>query len=591
MTLQATLNTTRTIISAAQKQLGNSSNNISNVDTKGYIRKELTHQSQVLGGHSVGLDPGSLTRVVDESKANALNKQVSLLEKFRTLSQFQGDIQGVLGAPGRDEILSDMITDFSSQLHHLSNNPLDAKDGARLAVIHSAQQICSYLNRFESDLQTFRENAEDQISTAVDEVNNKRKHLADINKGLDRADVDSKEHTNLLDQRDLALRDLSQNIHFTLEKNPSGSVRLFVGGQPLRDGEPLSFQKSSHISAQESYPEDLKGIHINTHDLTTNLMGGRLKGLFEVRDTVTTDIQEALDEFSVQFRDTVNDYQNRATAAIPPTQLTGIRSFETPSTDTFSGSGTLRLAVVDRTTGSFIEHRDVDLASFTTIEDLVSDFNTMDALTASVSENSPVTLSTTNENHGIALVSVGGEDAKETHTGFTCAHYFGFNNLLTTGESPDGSVDGGAGRLKVRENVAGNPKRLTTSKLFSDPVVSPGQHAVRQGNNEGLRDLIHALKEKTSFAAAGSLPAQNKSFHDYISGLFSAMTTSANETSTQFKEAENLHSILEEAMESISGVNMQDEFANIMTWQKSHRASSQLIKVVKEMMDDLMSIV
>lgn len=592
----------------AQAVMENESNNIANAMTQGYTKKIVTPLAQVLNGQGAGVAASIPQRQVNESFLIDERVKLSSSSYHQKKSEAFHLLQMGMGQPGQKNSLSEMIKDFSNKCESLtleSTSTLKRKE-----VLETLQTVTEKLTTLTGNIQKERMKSDKAIKSAIDEVNTKvleiheynQQILANTRAGLATGDLE--------DQRDNALRTIAKHVDLQITKTDNGEIFLqTTRGVSLLSSaiNTLNFSTTTTIDATNQYDPDpaLSGVnHITYSDSGGNLVNvtdlftsGDIAAHVEIRDRDLTNLQAQLDQLATTLRDKVNEAHNLGSGYPPATSLTGTRSFSDPATELFQGAGTLRLAVVNKTTGQFeTAPYDLDLGALgpVTINNLAANIDgNLAGANATVTAEGFLSLTTANPDHGLALIPVGG-NATENTTGLGFSHYFGLNDLLLSPGhvyDPATLVSGLSSQLSIREDLKTTDSLLSRGRL-NDALPTPnvGDHALRNGDNRAIVSLVDFLETPQFFPNTGGLGEKQLTLTDYSSEIISEAARRAKNAQASFERESRELSNIKDAQGQIGGVNMQESLLNLMDYQKIYMGSSKVISVEKENFKHLMSI-
>lgn len=203
-----------------------------------------------------------------------------------------------------------------------------------------------------------------------------------------------------------------------------------------------------------------------------------------------------------------------------------------------------------------------------TLDDLVTKINSNSALnaymTASVVDGA-LSITANNSTYGVVV----GNDP--TGSSF---NKLGFNRYF------EGST---ASDISVSENILNDLNNIATARMSSDGDLT-------STNNENAVALANLQNTEFSFDSAGGLSSQEATLTEYFISITSAFASevSANEQSQEFNEA--LYDDFSARLVSITGVNTDEEFSNLIVYQRSYEASSKIIQTIDEMLETLINI-
>ncbi len=310
MTFQA-LNTAITGLRAAQQQLSTISNNVSNATTEGYNRQITPQRTQVLreSGQTVGVLTQQVVRQVDMNLQRDLWTQISASSSQDVQIQYLQQIQDFNGPPDRGFSIAAQIADLRDSFSALSDIPDDIS--ALEATVTQANIVADKFNDYAEVLTRLRNDAQTDLQTSVNNVNSLLEEITSINTQIRGAENIGSSVAGLQDQRDIAIKELTQEIDISFFERADGVLVVQTReGQELAGdvAHRLEFE-SAPISANQYYPETASGLflinetnggRITRTDLTERVVGGRLGGLIELRDEQIPTYQAQIDELAYQ---------------------------------------------------------------------------------------------------------------------------------------------------------------------------------------------------------------------------------------------------------------------------------------------------
>lgn len=352
MSLSAGLGVSLSGMKAAQAQLDVISRNIANVDTPGYTRKIANQKNLVLAGVSAGVTISNTTRNFDEGLLKSYLAANCSTGAASAQSTYYGKAEVLLGTPEGNNSISANVADLQKYFNTFANDVTSA--AGRYSLLNSASTLTSRLNSISSEVQKLRGDADVEIRDAVDSVNGLLDKIAGLNDKIVKYNVlgyDGK--ADLLDERDTAMRELSEYIDITYFTRDNGSIVVQTGnGITLldKDVHKLTHSAIAQASASTTYSGgQIDGIYVDGEDITGKIKNGKIKGLVEVRDETLPSLQAQLDELAQVLKQQVNDVHNKGTAyPNTPSSMTGTRTFIDPATQSIRlDSGDVRFIIFD----------------------------------------------------------------------------------------------------------------------------------------------------------------------------------------------------------------------------------------------------
>ncbi|MGX1105857.1 MULTISPECIES: flagellar hook-associated protein FlgK [Bradyrhizobium] len=572
-------------LSATQVQISVASANISNADTKGYTEKTANQSSSVTSGVGTGVTITGISSAVDKLLLKSLVGADSDLGAADTTNSFLTELQQLYGSTSSSDSsttgtsLANTIAAFESALSSLASTP----SGASLQsnAVSALAAVTTQLQQTSSGIQTLRSNADQDIASSVTDINSDLQQISDLNKQIRQQAAAGQSTADLEDQRNSALQDLASMMNVSFFTTSSGDLQVYTGsGQALVDStaHPLSYTALPSVTASTTYSagssSGFSGITVNGVDITSQISSGKVSALITLRDQTLPAAQSQLDELAQQLTATVNAVSNQGTSVPPPASLTGTAPVS--STTPFSATGTVRIAVADKS-GNLVSYQDLDLSSYATVGDLATAINGISGLSASVDANGHLSISATTSGNGVAINEMTSSVGSSSE-GFS--DYFGFNDLIT---------GTGASDIAVRSDILNGTAALPTATLDASSTLTAGNSVLSPGSATVVNALSSALTGSTNFGMAGGLGATTGSFTDYAAAIVANVAGKATQASAAYTAKQTAQSTYANSLSSQSGVNIDEESANLSALQNKYAAASQIITAINAMFSALMT--
>jgi flagellar hook-associated protein 1 len=229
------LHTARDALTAQSFGLGVAGQNVANVNTPGYVRRQADIQSQPLGSNSFGsVVAKGIIRVADhyieQRHYSALSNSSMATESDSLLGQVESvfDVQDGANA---GMALTELYSAFSELTTDPSNRAL------RSQVIGKAQLFAGQVESTAQAIASLRTNLTQQASSTADSVNQIAKSISDVTRKIHAADAAGYDAADLKDQRDSMLQDLSELVDVRTFTNESGQLVVQASGTTLVEGD------------------------------------------------------------------------------------------------------------------------------------------------------------------------------------------------------------------------------------------------------------------------------------------------------------------------------------------------------------------
>ena len=350
--LTQALRTARSGLLVNQQTLDVVANNLAHVNSEGYSRKIVSTETRVLNGVPSGIQIADIIRRVDEGLLKNIRTELAELNKFTVQDDFFARTQDLFGKPGENSSLSHLFENFTSALELLAVSPNRSLEQAE--VVRQAQDVTFALQNMSETIQELRQQADVAIADTVTEMNKIVASIDQLNEDIITNGSVGRDVTDLKDQRDQRIDRLSELVDIRFFFRSDDDVVVFTsGGRTLVDTIPpkITHSAASSVSASTTKNEgDFTGIFVGTivarNDITSELRGGQLKGLVDLRDDILANMQSQLDEFAAEMRDVFNQIHNRGVSFPGAQSYAGTRTFVRSAEQTITFNGTDDTTVV-----------------------------------------------------------------------------------------------------------------------------------------------------------------------------------------------------------------------------------------------------
>ncbi|CAN7685215.1 flagellar hook-associated protein FlgK [Duganella sp. LjRoot269] len=638
---------------AAQVGLSTTGNNITNAGVAGYsrqvaIQSDTATQDQGFGFVGSGTEVTAVRRYYDNFLAvqlrNAESNQASLDAYTKQVSQ----IDNLLADPTAG--LSPALQDFFNGVQDATSNPASA--ASRQAMLSTADSLASRFQGLSARLSEIASGVNGQITSSVGEINSYAKEIAALNQTIAGLTTDGKAPNDLLDHRDQMLTELNKLVKTTVIPGDNNTLTVEIGtGQPLVVGN-TAFQLGTSTSPTDASRvtvgyQTASGAFSPLPDSV--LSGGQLGGLLQFRDGTMDRAQNSLGQVAAALAVSFNAQhvlgqdQNGAPGTPffgPINAYIGVNQNNSPlSTATVSAVVTdaSKLTASDysvdfdgtnfnvtrlsdgqitqinpfpQTVPQTIDGVDYTISGSPVTKDnflvrptynAANDFSvaiqdrTKIALAAPIATSAPttnagngkITAGTVDANYltpGNALaapVTLTFDKATGTLSGFPPAQDVtvtvnGVATVYPAGTPTIPYTDGAAISFGgINFNISGTPADLDT---FS---VGPNTSGVGDSRNGAL---LAGLQTKNI------LDNGNATYQTSYAQMVNFVGNKAREAQISGSAADAAVSQATAQRESVSGVNLDEEAANLLRYQQAYQACGKVMQVASQLFDTLINI-
>jgi len=221
-------------LNAAQWGLTTTGQNISNASTPGYsVERPIYAEASGQYTSSGYLPQGVSTTTVQRQYSQYLNDQLNSAQTqsgaLSTYYSLVSQLNNFVGSPTTG--ISTAITNYFTGLQNVANNASDPS--ARQTAISNAQVLADQLNAAGQQYDQLRTSVNSQLTNTVTQINTYTTQIAQLNQQIKAASSEGQPPNQLMDQRDLAVSNLSQLAGVQVVQNSDGYSVFLAGGQPL----------------------------------------------------------------------------------------------------------------------------------------------------------------------------------------------------------------------------------------------------------------------------------------------------------------------------------------------------------------------
>ena len=284
--------------------------NISNVDTEGYSRQDATiinNDPQYQAGNFIGTGSSvdNVRRIYDEFLVGQLQKDTSTFNYFDTLSGNAEQIDKLLADPstGIQPGIENMFGSFQAAIDDPSSLP------ARQVVISESQGLVDRFHSINDRLTDSNNIVNGQMGVLATQISTLAESISELNIQISFAQSSANGNTpnDLLDKRDLALKDLSELVSINVVEQDGSTLNVFIGnGQPLvvgNDFNTISTQPSEDDPTRDAIVYERNGV---VQEITKEIAGGQLGGLLDYRNTVLDPVINQLGRVAMSLQSEIN---------------------------------------------------------------------------------------------------------------------------------------------------------------------------------------------------------------------------------------------------------------------------------------------
>ncbi len=593
--------------------------NISNANTEGYSRQRVQikefdplykpdlERLERPGLIGQGVDVQSINRIRDELLDERIVGQANQESYWDTRSKYYTMLEQIYNEPDDISVRSNMDK-FWEAWQELSINP--ESKAARQAVVTRAETLTDSIKQRWEALAGVGNLIDGDIKATVKQVNSYARQIADCNAEIVKSRAMGDNPNDLLDRRDLLVDKLSKLINISTDNRDSDEFMLHVGGRVLVQG---SISREIDLVPRFDDTGYSKLVWKDTgNDAVFN--GGSLGALVELRDVDVRNEIQTLNTMTMNFSDLVNDVHRNAVGA---NKVTGLdffvqHSFVENANGNFdrNGDGQLDTSYVFRFTGTnqLDKQQQVGIEGIMTFSGIDGQVqvpyfhtDTVETVIARINDSTSEVKAYLDKNNHLVLKATTAQDI--SNPDFVIRHvedsgYFlaGYSGVLA-GRGAEGAYD-------FAQADAVNALAAGTQFAVS-PVYNPSAYIeVNQALKNDVMSVAAGYMDATGTAPTGDgraaveiaairntsvMVGGMKTFDDYFADTVTNVGLKGEQAETNLLSQNAIMDDLRNLRDSISGVNIDEELADIMKFQHGYNAAAKFVTVWDSLIDTVIN--
>jgi len=540
-------------LNAAQVGILTTNHNIANASTAGYNRQQIIQSTNTpmftgAGFIGQGTNVETIRRVYNQQLSEqVLAASTGASEMDSYLSQI-GQIDNLLADPNAG--LSPALSSFFAAVQEMAAYP--ASLPARQALMSAGEALVARFQAIDQRMTEIRSGVNGMVTSEVTAINSYARQIADINQRivLAQATGPNQPANDLLDQRDQLIADLNTKIRASTILQSDGTYSVFIGnGQPLVVG--------TQPYALQAIPDPVNPQHIivamqspggGTITMPESMLtGGSLGGLLKFRSESLEVAQDALGGIALTL---AQDFNAQHQLGQDLTGALGGQFFDASQIDPLNPrAADLRLAINDPR-----------------------------AIAAAV----PIRTAVSNANTGTATIDAGSisSTASLPLAGtVTLTYDSGTNQFVVSGPIVAGPF----------AYTAGTPISFAGMSVTISGSPSNGDNFTIINNTSGVADNRNALL-LGSLQTANTMAGGTATYQSAYSTLVAQIGNKTREVEITGKAQQSLLEQAQSTRDQLSGVNLDEEAANLLRYQQAYQAAAKVIAIAGTLFDEILAL-
>ena len=541
-------------IASAQSAINVTGQNIANVSSIGYSREKINQTAS---------DTGQGTKIIGISRI--YNQFLAAQANSATNSSSSSDIQytqiqslnSILTDPNAG--VSSAMSSFFNGLQDIANSPSDI--APRQSAIGSSQNLTSAINYLQSTIDNINSDINTQLSQSVTRINQYAEQIVTLNHAIVGTSDDATANS-LKDQRDAVINALSKEIKVSVNVQNNEYLVSVGNGVPLLDSSMSFPMRTTANPYNPALTEVVISGTSNSIFTTQNSPGGIIGGLINFRTKILNPASNSIGQVALGLATQVNYAQSQGSSLKPISPPIGERLFDVGD-----------ILVRGNTNNQSLNTISVVFNSSVAANPVGSPLDYLNQVTTS-----DYTFTFDGTNYSLTRNSDGNVLRTQTNTA----------DIIADGMKisiPSGLASGDSFRVSPTANAARNFSLLTTDPLaFAAAAGGAAAPAnVVSGDNSNMSNLLNIQSNKNLNSGVSTLFT---AFNQFVSTIGSQ----SHELKVQSTFDGTVAQKTAQALQNDSGVNLDEEAANLIRFQQAYQASGKVMQIAKQMFDSLLNI-
>ncbi|WP_215539181.1 flagellar hook-associated protein FlgK [Borreliella bavariensis] len=596
--------------------------NLSNATKPGYSRQRVTMKTEIplyapqlnrakkQGQLGQGIVVQSIDRVKDELLNTRIVEESHRLGYWTSQDKFISMLEDVYNEP-EDQSIRKRLNDFWESWQDLANQPQGLAE--RKIILERGKSFCELIrSRFHS-LERIYIMTNDEIKITTDEANNYIKNIANLNKQISKSQAMKDNPNDLMDARDLMVEKLGNLISVSIEnKQDPNEFLIHSGGRHLVQG---SIANEFKLEATNGPTRTRWNILWANND-KANLETGKLGSLLNIRDEEIKNEINELNNLAANIIELVNEIHETGHGMDKKSgrsffsqelkltddrgrydtngngQFDSVHIFKINSTNEIFPEeklgfyGTLKFEATDSNEIIEIPYNAPD-----TVQDLITRINNSNAqITARINSEGKFEIKAVKEqeNENITFRIKHIEDS-----GLFLTKYTGILNE----SGPEGAYDyrniDTIDKLTPKSTYSISPLKNPAAWIKVADIIDLDPSKIAAGINSPTNEISigdnQAALRISSFGNSQIMIGKNLTLNDYFANTASNIAIKGQISEITKESQSQILKDLTDLRMSISGVNKDEELANMIEFQQAFIAASKFITVSVELIDTVIN--
>ena len=616
-------------LASHQQAINTTGHNLNNMNTEGYSRQTVKlstfeplyvpglARSETAGQIGQGTTVTSIDRVRDQFIDNRIISAGKDLGFFDMRNKYLQQMEmvyaepSVYNDPSQYNTLRRAFDEFMSSWSDVANNPDDK--APRNVLVEKANILTNRVRHHFNQMTDIRNNVDIEIKNKVGELNEIASKIAKLNERILKSEAVGDHPNDLYDSRDVFIDKLSKMADIQISREDPDELILYIGGKMIVQGaesEKLNLTaQADNYGYSDVYWADGEKVAFR---------GGELGSLVDVRDTDLRMEQKKINSFAVNISDLVNEIHRDGFGLNETTgnDFFSTHPFTTDPTGNFDANrdGADDSTFIFKVTGAnTLDGNDkLGIRGTMNVNNVEIDYyetDTLDRVVRRINESGAGVNAFLNPQ---GKLTVKADYYGDNQSPDFVIRRLEDNGLFLTGYAGilnQSGAEGGFNSNVVNETGT----KLNAQSVWSiAPLTDPAQYmaiekkiendvsfiAVASGidsDGDGIKDISNGIGDSQNALRISSLKdnkvmvGMSLSVSQYFENIVSDVGARGQKAENGFRVQETIMNNLENLRKSVSGVNLDEEFANLIKFQHGYNASAKFISEMDKMLETIIT--
>ncbi|MBN2435065.1 MAG: flagellar hook-associated protein FlgK [Spirochaetes bacterium] len=618
-------------LSSHQQALQVTGHNISNAENKEYSRQRVVitsadpiyepafNRAERAGQIGQGSTVARIERIRDAFVDDRIVTEKNSLGYWQTKDKYVYQIENIYNEPS-DNSIRTKSDEFWKSWQELSKYP--EQRSTREVVKEKGVALSNEINHVSRQLLDLQRDANREVALRVEQINEYGTTIRDLNMRILKAESLGDSPNDLLDRRDALIEKLSQLVDVSVGRSDEDELIVYIGSENFVQGEVL------HKIAVKEDPDNQSFYKVvwQKTEADVTLKSGELQALLDVRDKVLQQNIDDIDSMAMNMMDLTNEVHRDGFGKNGRTNIDFFRTIslseniegnadlnndgEDDVSAIFKVAGKNRIdaSAAIGINGTLLFRKNdgtetllpVDYVSTDTANSVIQKINNAKlGVVAYMTHDGNFALKAT------AALDNPSRNFMIRHLEDSGQFLVGLTGVLQN-SGPDGAYE--YTELNAVRNLAPEGDHITltprknpsvymaVSKEIIDDVDNIASAQGIDSDGSGDYNLSNGVGDGQNALAIASIRHKNamvqtsSTFDDFYISLISRIGSEGEESRDRVNNQEILLSNLGNLRESISGINLDEEMANMVAFQHGYNASARMISTFDKMLETIIGL-